>query len=156
MKTTIHAVRFAFCTASRISGHASFTCCSVTSAAVVGVAVGVAAGVTSAVLAFSAAEVSLPTGTAIGTVASLGYLPDFTRAPVNLVLGSTLAPLPAAPYSPPTDLTPLPPQVTLSIGAGATIQADPGAAISLSVAGRLQATRRSAESDQLKLHEKRS
>jgi filamentous hemagglutinin family protein len=87
-----------------------------------------------------AALLNLPTGTDISAIVNVGYLPDIVRSPVNLVLNSTLAPLPSAPYAPPADTTSLPPEVALSIGAGAVIQADPQATISLSVAGRVQAT----------------
>jgi filamentous hemagglutinin family protein len=86
------------------------------------------------------ALLDLATGTDIETLAGVGYLPDIVRAPVNMVLNATLAPLPSAPYSPPTDTTPLPPQVALSVGTGAVIQGDPGAAIDLSISGRIQAT----------------
>ena len=83
------------------------------------------------------ALLNLPTGTDIRT-AVVGYLPQFVRSPVNLVLGSTLAPLPSTPYDPPSSsLTPLPPQLALSIGAGATISSDPGAAITLTATGRV-------------------
>jgi filamentous hemagglutinin family protein len=87
-----------------------------------------------------AALVNLATGTNIQTMASVGYLPEVVRAPVNLVLSSTLAPLPSAPYTPPADTTPLPPQLALTVGAGAVIQADPQAAVSVSVNGRVLAT----------------
>jgi filamentous hemagglutinin family protein len=83
---------------------------------------------------------SLPTGTVIGSVAGTGYLPEVVRSPTNLVLGSTLAPLPTEPYSPPSNPTALPPEVALSIGAGARIAGDPGASVSLSVTGRILQT----------------
>src|SRR6185437_9605251 len=54
------------------------------------------------------ALLSLHTGADIRS-AAVGYLPEFVRSPVNLSLGSTLAPLPSAPYDPPSSLTPLPP-----------------------------------------------
>jgi filamentous hemagglutinin family protein len=87
-----------------------------------------------------ASPLNLATGTDIRAVAGVGYLPEVIRAPVNLMLSATSAPLPTAPYSPPADTTPLPPQVALSVGAGSLIQGDPGAAVGLSVTGRVQAT----------------
>ncbi len=86
------------------------------------------------------ALLDLATGTDIETLAGVGYLPGIVRAPVNLVLDATLAPLPSAPYSPPADTMPLPPRVALSVGAGAVIQGDPKAAIDLTISGRIQAT----------------
>ncbi len=78
----------------------------------------------------------LQTGSNVAVAAQLGYLPEILRAPVNLSLSASLAPLPSAPYNPPADTTQLPPAVALFIGAGATIAADPGAAITVSVTGR--------------------
>ncbi len=87
-----------------------------------------------------AALLNVQTGSDIAAVARLGYLPEIERAPVDLSLSAALAPLPAAPYTPPGDLAPLPPAVALSIDAGATIAGDPGATISVSVTGRSQDT----------------
>ncbi|HTJ62405.1 MAG TPA: filamentous hemagglutinin family protein [Alphaproteobacteria bacterium] len=86
------------------------------------------------------ALLDLATGADPAAVTKVGYLPEIARAPTNLSLSGSLAPLPETPYAPPPDLTPLPPAVALSIGAGAVIAGDPGAAINIAVAGRNQLT----------------
>ena len=83
---------------------------------------------------------SLQTGADIRIATGVGYLPEVIRAPVNAVFTAALAPLPSAPYAPPSTTTPLAPEMALQVGAGAVIQGDPGASISVGVAGRLQAT----------------
>jgi filamentous hemagglutinin family protein len=83
---------------------------------------------------------SLPTGSNVTDATGIGYLPAYIRSPVNLSLSASLPPLPTEPYTPPATTTPLNPKVALLIGAGASIQGDPGAAISLAVAGRSSAT----------------
>ena len=76
---------------------------------------------------------TLPTGTDIAQILALDYLPDFLRQPVNLSLTSKLPFIPAAPYDP---SAPVPPKTVLSVGEGAAIEGDPGASISLDVAGQ--------------------
>jgi filamentous hemagglutinin family protein len=86
------------------------------------------------------ALLSLQTGADVTAATKTGYLPTIVRAPTDLTLDASLAPLPEAPYTPAKDLTPLAPAMALSIGAGAVISGDPGAAIDISVVGRTQAT----------------
>jgi filamentous hemagglutinin family protein len=83
---------------------------------------------------------NLATGADIRSAAGVGYLPEIIRAPVNLTLNAALAPLPTTPYAPPPDNTKLPPEIALLVGAGALIQGDPRATISLTVSGRIQET----------------
>ncbi|HEX3487412.1 MAG TPA: filamentous hemagglutinin family protein [Micropepsaceae bacterium] len=79
------------------------------------------------------ALLSLPSGTKLADVATLGFQLDFLRAPVNLELTATL---PGVAYPFVLNGPALPPKVTLLVEQGAAIIADPGAAISLTVAGR--------------------
>lgn len=74
------------------------------------------------------------TGEKVADVASVGFLPDILRSPVNLQLAASLPGVPFAPYQP--SLAPLSPTPALDIGPGVVIQGDPGAAITLSVTGR--------------------
>jgi filamentous hemagglutinin family protein len=76
---------------------------------------------------------SLPSGTKVANVATLGFQPDFLRAPVNLQVTATL---PGVAYPFVFNGGLLPPQMALSMAEGSAIVGDPGAAISLSVAGR--------------------
>ncbi|HWC62239.1 MAG TPA: hypothetical protein VG501_01365, partial [Rhizomicrobium sp.] len=75
----------------------------------------------------------LPTGSKSSLLAQLGSLPDFVRSPVDLSLSSTLPQIPFAPYSP--SLSAAPKVITLSLGQNSVIEADPGAAISISITG---------------------
>ncbi|HWU54486.1 MAG TPA: hypothetical protein VN175_03230, partial [Rhizomicrobium sp.] len=76
---------------------------------------------------------TLPTGAGLSQIAAVDYLPDFLRQPVNLTLSSQLPLIPAAPYN---LATPVPPKTILSIGLGASILGDPGAAIAINAAGQ--------------------
>ena len=74
------------------------------------------------------------TGSKPSSLVQVGHLSDFIRAPVNLALSSTPAPLPATPYN---AAAPSPPSaVILSVGEGAAITGDAGSAINVNVTGR--------------------
>src|SRR5262249_49405086 len=77
---------------------------------------------------------TLPSGANVSQVASLDFLPDFLRAPVDLTLSSALPALPSGPYDPAVSVPAS--AVALTVGEGAAIQADAGAKISISVLGR--------------------
>ncbi len=80
------------------------------------------------------AMLAAPTGSKPSHFAQIGQLPDFIRAPVNLTLFSTPAPLPETPYD--AGIPSPPSAVILSIGEGSQIVGDAGAAISVNVTGR--------------------
>ena len=101
VNTTIQAFRLVFCTASRTSGHASFTCCSVTVAASAtatatagaGVGVGVSTGRT------RAAEASTGGSVGFATAAPAGTTPDDAAAPSTPIRRSSRSTRASAPRS---------------------------------------------------------
>jgi filamentous hemagglutinin family protein len=77
---------------------------------------------------------TLPSGAKVSQVATVDYLSDFLRQPVNLTLSATVPIIPAGPYDPATPVAPF--RTLLSIGQGASIKGEAGAKIAIGVAGR--------------------
>ncbi|HJT44108.1 MAG TPA: filamentous hemagglutinin family protein [Rhizomicrobium sp.] len=77
---------------------------------------------------------TLASGAKVSQIAAVDFLPDFIRQPVDLTLSSLLPLIAPGPYDPAAPV--LSSAVALTVGDGASIQADPGAKISIGVTGR--------------------
>ncbi|HKY19223.1 MAG TPA: filamentous hemagglutinin family protein [Rhizomicrobium sp.] len=77
---------------------------------------------------------TLASGAKVSQIAAVDFLPDFIRQPVDLTLSSLLPIISPGPYDPAAAVPSS--AVALTVGDGASIQADPGAKVSIDVTGR--------------------